>query len=124
MFSTILIILAVIAVLFLIIFRITKKVVKTIFFVISIASIVFIIFNVMIFADVNDFRNNYPTQESTYVLEKDGKLLAGARVVMGDGPKPGAFTKQELIDYQTAYENYYKRHFTKIYRNFRNTCRL
>lgn len=100
-----LIILAVIAVLFLIIFKITKKVVKTIFFVSSIFTAVIIVSSIFLFADVNDFRSNYPTQESAYVLEKDGKLIAGLRVVMQEEPKPDFFTREELNTYQTAYEN-------------------
>lgn len=81
------------------------KIVKTIFFVSSVITAILIIFGVFIFKDVNDFRNNYPTKPSIYVLEKDDELISGLQVLLGEEPKPEPINQEQLSNYQAAYDN-------------------
>ncbi len=92
-----------------IIFKITKKILKTVFLALSFIIVIGIILTAagvfMTIDDVKDFQANFPKTPSTYLFEKDGKLLAGFKGMLAENPPPEMISQNQLAAYQSSFEN-------------------
>ncbi|MBR9691918.1 hypothetical protein GOV06_03965 [Candidatus Woesearchaeota archaeon] len=68
----------------LIIFKITKSIFKAIFLASTALTLIILILGSFIVLDANDFRKNFQTQPSIFVLEDDGEISAGFSAVLGE----------------------------------------
>ena len=86
------------------VFRFIKNTVKSILLLLAILFFVSVAGGILIYADANDFRQNFPAIPSLYLLEKDGRVVAGFYGAFSETSQPFLTKKDRLSEYQAYYE--------------------
>ena len=95
--------LVVLAIIAYVILKVVKSIAKTVFLVSSIVTLIFIVFTILVMVDVKDFRENFSTQPSLFVLD-NGKAAFTAS--FGEqGSVPTALDDAQLSELNKNIEN-------------------
>ncbi len=86
------------------VFKFIKNTIKSIFILLAILTLVVVVGGITIYSDVNDFRQNFPTVPSLYLLEKDNQIVAGIYGTFSEEAPPSLVGTEQLASYQNNYQ--------------------
>ncbi len=86
------------------ILKFIKNVVKAIALIISILILLLIIGTYFVYSDINDFKQNFPTTPSLYLLEKNDQIVAGIYGVFSEEELPSLASEEQLTSYQNSFQ--------------------
>lgn len=102
-----------------IILKFVKKIAKAIFLISSLAILILAILGVIVFLDINNFKENFSTTPSLYLLQKDGKIVSGFGGVFAEEKSPSLLNKSALdpinSDFQTNNMDAVKNGYYKLF---------
>ena len=86
-------------------FKIVKTLIKAIFVEVLLLAALLILLGIVMFIDLNDFRQNFMTSEKLFLFEKDNDLITGFSVsVFTDESTISPLNKEELEFYDNRYK--------------------
>lgn len=91
-------------VLVVLIIKLIKNTIKAIIIIISILLILLIIGTCFVYSDVNDFKQNFPTIPSLYLLEKNDQIVAGIYGIFSEEELPSLASEEQLTSYQNSFQ--------------------
>lgn len=92
-------------VLVVLILKFIKNAVKAIMLIISILVILSILGTYFTYSDIIDFRKNFPTTPSLYLLEKNDQVVAGIYGTFSEEELPSLVPEEQLTAYQTYFQD-------------------
>lgn len=86
------------------IIKFIKSTIKAIALIISILVILSILGTFFVYSDINDFRQNFPTIPSLYLLQKDDQIVSGFYGIFSEETPPSLVSKEQLASYQQSFQ--------------------
>ena len=86
------------------ILKLIKSTIKAVMLISSVLTVILIIGVFFVYSDANDFKENFPSVPSLYLLQKDDEIIAGFYGIFSGTTTPSLIGEEQLISYQNNFK--------------------